>query len=64
MSEGRTYPHYSVVRDFHSGCYEVARWASSKEMIIVQAGIRSLDKAWAAVDIWRQREGEKHAQQS
>jgi len=61
MSE--TYPHYGVVRDFRTGCYEVARRDGPDQTLIVQTNIYSLDKAWAACDLWRQREREKHAEQ-
>jgi len=56
----RTYPHYAVGRERHSGFYAVIRFGAPKEVTVVQTNIRTLGKACKACEEWIQREESKH----
>ena len=55
----KTYPHYSLWQDWFNKQYEVVRWESRQHYDIVQANIRTREKAERALLDWQRREEEK-----
>jgi len=49
---------YAIWRDYRTGTYEVVRWENLHH-IVVETNIKTMNKAKAAADTWRQMECER-----
>jgi hypothetical protein len=58
----KTYPRYTVWRDYRTGDFEIVRWYNSTNYIIVQTNIRSRAKAHQSRLDWSQREKANEAE--
>jgi hypothetical protein len=50
------YPHYTLRVNHATRDYEVARWDDAATHEVVQANIRTVEKAREAVKTWQKRE--------
>jgi len=56
---------YSILKDQRTGDYEVVRWESTNfEMVVVQANIKTREKAVKAKQIWEEREARREKNSS